>query len=181
MYLFKGLLYSFHLGTCSSFRPLETEANLCLLCNYHSYSYFHHCELNQAEGLCLFCSWSFSAVPWEAVNAACVQRHCEPCGAQSQPWKPGTAMSQQETSTVPEPAGGKTYLQPGTCFFPSCNTSKHQGTTPDVTAADSQGSHLIRAWEEILLLAGQHHRTVWEKLKKVGRQEIKTQWAYPPN
>lgn len=25
MYLFKGLLYSFHVGTCSSFRPLETR------------------------------------------------------------------------------------------------------------------------------------------------------------
>lgn len=88
---------------------------------------------------------SFGAVPQEA---ACVQRPCEavpaePCGAHSQPWELGTAVSQQETSTLPEPGGGKTYLQPGTCFIPSWHTSKHQGTTPDVTAADSKGSHNV--------------------------------------
>lgn len=67
----------------------------------------------------------------------------EPWGAQSQPWNPGTALFQQETSKLPEPGAGKTDPQLWTCFIPSCYTSKHQGATPDVTAADSQGSHNI--------------------------------------
>lgn len=62
-------------------------------------------------------------------------------------------------------------------FHPFLSHFKTSGNHPAVTAADSEGSHnvflWITAWEEILFLAAQHSRAVWEKLKKFGRQEIK--------
>lgn len=75
----------------------------------------------------------------EAVSAAYVQRHheavpAESCGGHSQAWKPAQLCPSRKT-------WGRQNLSPARdLFHPFCYTSKHEGTTLEATAADSEGS-----------------------------------------
>lgn len=155
-----------------------------------SYSYLYYYELKQRL-LCPFCSCSFSAVPREAVSAACAQRHLRllqqsPEELRASPGTPAQPYSSRKHPSCLNLGQAKLILsyEPVSSLPVTLQNIReppqmsqlltHRGLT--ISFAWGQ----ITAWEKILFLTGQYYRTVWEKLKKFGRQEIKTQRAYPP-